>query len=175
MRLTKCLRTGALGLVVTGVLAGCTEGDGDVTRASPAPTSSSQASGSTDFVARMDGLMAAVNKVQDPSAVVSVPARPTVVQRQQGVQTMIIRDEDAGAWGPGKYRLVVRCAGEGLLVAHLSLGGRSNIRELDACTAATMTDTVEVQVDRATHNSVVVIVPAGESMAAVAYQIEKVG
>ncbi|SDP35687.1 hypothetical protein SAMN04489867_2177 [Pedococcus dokdonensis] len=168
----------ALGLVVTFVtvvLAGCTDADGDISRASPASASSAQAGGSANFVARMDALLADVNQVKDPGAVVSVPARPTVVQRQHGVQTMIIRDEDAGTWTPGKYRLVVRCAGEGVLVAHLSLGGRSNIRQLDACTAATMTDAVEVQLDQPAHNSVVVIVPAGESMAAVGYQIEKVG
>jgi hypothetical protein len=163
----------ALGLVMTLVVAGCTDPDAGASRSSPSPTT--RASSSAQFAARMDALMATVDKVQDSSAVVSVPARPTVVQRQRGVQTMIIRDEDAGAWAPGRYRLVVRCAGEGVLVAHFSLGERSVVRQLNGCEAATSTDALEVELDRVARNSVVVLVPAGESMAAVGYQIHKVG
>jgi hypothetical protein len=122
----------------------------------------------------MDALMASVNRMQDSDAVVSVPARPTVVQRTTGLQTMIIRDEDAGAWAPGTYRLVVRCAGEGVLVAHFSLGKRSVIRQLNDCEATTSTDSLELTLDQAAQKSVVVVVPAGESMGAVGYQIEKV-
>jgi hypothetical protein len=122
----------------------------------------------------MDALMVSVNRMQDADAVVSVPARPTVVQRTTGLQTMIIRDEDAGAWAPGTYRLVVRCAGEGVLVAHFSLGMRSVIRQLNDCAATTSTDSLELTLDQAAQKSVVVVVPAGESMGAVGYQIEKV-
>ena len=162
----------AVGLVITLVVPGCT--DADAGHSSSSSSSTTTVSSSVEFVARMDALMAAVNKVQDSSAVVSVPARPTVVQHQRGVQTMIIRDEDAGAWAPGRYRLVVRCAGEGVLVAHFSLGERSVIRQLMDCAAATRTDALEIELDRVARNSVVVVVPAGESMAAVGYQIQKV-
>ena len=62
-----------------------------------------------------------------------------------------------------------------MLVARFCLGERSAIRQLDDCTAASSTVAVEVELDRVARNSVVVIVPAGESMAAVSYQIEKVG
>jgi hypothetical protein len=123
----------------------------------------------------MDALMASVNRVQDSDAVVSVAARPTVVQRGTGVQTMIIRDEDAGEWAPGTYRLVVRCAGEGVLVAHFSLGEQSVIRQLNACAPTTSTDSLELKLGQAAQKSVVVVVPAGESMGAVGYQIRKVG
>jgi hypothetical protein len=118
--------------------------------------------------------MALVNSAPDSDAVVSVPARPTVIQRATGLQTMIIRDEDEGAWAPGTYRLVVRCAGEGVLVAHFSLGDRSVIRQLNPCAATTTTDALELTLDRAAPKSVVVLVPAGESMGAVGYQIQKV-
>jgi hypothetical protein len=158
-----------VGFVIALVAAGCTE---DHLRPS---SSSSMTSSSAQFVARMDALMASVNSVQDPDAVVSVPARPTVVQRATGVQTMIIRDEDAGTWAPGKYRLVVRCAGEGVLVAHFSLGERSAIRQLKTCARTTSTDSLELALDDAAHRSVVVIVPAGESMGAVGYAIQKIG
>lgn len=163
----------ALGLVMVIAVPGCTEADGG--GSGSLSTASKSASSSAEFAARMDALIATANQVQDASAVVSVPARPTVVQRQRGIQTMIIRDEDAGAWAPGRYRLVVRCAGEGVLVAHFSLGERSVIRQLNDCAAASSTDALEVKLDRAARNSVVVVVPAGESMAAVSYQIQKVG
>lgn len=159
-----------VGLVMTLVASACTGADVGTSGSSPTTTS-----GSADFVARMDGLMASVNEVQDSNAVVTVPARPTVVQRGTGVQTMMIRDEDAGAWAPGTYRLVVRCAGEGVLVAHFSLGDRSMIRQLNACAATTSTDSLELKLHQAAQKSVVVVVPAGESMGAVGYQIQKVG
>ena len=161
----------AVGLVMTLVASACTGAGGGTSASSPTTTTS----GSADFVARMDGLMASVNEVQDSNAVVTVPARPTVVQRGTGVQTMIIRDEDAGAWPPGTYRLVVRCAGEGVLVAHFSLGDRSMIRQLNACAATTSTDFLELKLPHAAQKSVVVVGPAGESMGAVGYQIQKVG
>ena len=122
----------------------------------------------------MDALRALVDSAQDSDAVVSVPARPTVVQRATGVQTMIIRDEDEGSWAPGTYRLVVRCAGEGVLLAHFSLGERSVIRQLNPCAATTTTDSLELALDQAAPKSVVVLAAAGESMAAVGYQIQKV-
>ena len=122
----------------------------------------------------MDALLASVNGVQDSGAVVSVPARPTVVQHATGVQAMIIRDEDAGPWTPGRYRLVVRCAGEGVLVAHFALGERSVIRQLSACAATPSTDSLDLQIDDAAQKSVVVLVPAGESMGAVGYAIERI-
>lgn len=159
----------SVGLVMTLVASGCTGADAGTSGSSPTTSSSA------DFMARMDALIASVNGVQDSNAVVSVPARPTVVQRASGTQTMIIRDEDAGAWAPGTYRLVVRCAGEGVLVAHFSLGERSVIRQLNACSATTSTDSLELKLDQAAQKSVVVVVPAGESMGAVGYQIQKVG
>ena len=158
----------AVGLAVTLVASACTGADAG------APRSSTTTTGSADFVARMDALMASVNRVQDTDAVVSVPARPTVVQGATGVQAMIIRDEDAGTWAPGTYRLVVRCAGEGVLVAHFSLGQRSVIRQLSECQATTSTDSLELTLDQAAQKSIVVVVPAGESMGAVGYQIRKV-
>lgn len=163
-------------LVLTFGASACTGAQaGPPARSSP-PELSTTTSSSASFVARMDALMASVNRLQaaDGGAVVSVPARPTVVLRPVGVQTMIIRDEDAGAWGPGTYHLVVRCAGEGVLVAHFSLGERSVIRQLNACTATTSTDSIELSIDRAAQKSVVVVVPAGESMGAVGYQVHKV-
>ena len=155
---------------MTLVASACTGSDAG--KPSPPPTTTSS---SAAFAARMDVLMASVNRVQDESAVVTVPARPTVVQRTTGVQTMIIRDEDAGTWPAGTYRLVVRCAGEGVLVAHFSLGDRSVIRQLNDCAGTTSTDALELVLDRAAPKSVVVLVPAGKSMAAVGYQIHKIG
>ncbi|NYG07449.1 hypothetical protein BJ986_001936 [Phycicoccus badiiscoriae] len=169
--------TGPLAAVVLSLGASaCTGAQAGPPATSAPPDTPTTTSNSASFVARMDALMASVNRLQDADggAVVSVPARPTVVQRPTGLQTMIIRDEDAGAWRPGTYRLVVRCAGEGVLVAHFSLGERSVIRQLDACTAATSTDSLELSIDRAAQKSVVVVVPAGESMGAVGYQVHKV-
>jgi len=159
-----------VGLVMTLVASACTGSDAG--KPSPPPTTTSS---STDFTARIEALIASVNETQDSNAVVRIPARPTVVQRTTGVQTMIMRDEDAGTWPAGTYRLVVRCAGEGVLVAHFSLGDRSVIRQLNDCAATTNTDALELALDRAAPKSVVVLVPAVESMAAVGYQIHKIG
>ncbi len=155
-----------LGLALTSA---CTSEGGGKATGSLSPTQTTEA----DFAARLDPLLAAVNKLQDATAIVSVPARPTVVQRVGGVQTMVIQDEDRGAWSPGTYRLVVRCAGEGSIVAHFSIDGNSIVRQLTPCAAAPSTDVLELKLTQPGKRSVVVLIPAGESMAAVGYQIQR--
>ncbi len=91
------------------------------------------------------------------------------------VQTVVIQDEDSSTWHKGSYRLVVRCAGEASLVAHFSLDGHSAVRQLQPCSPHGSVDQIEVRIGVDARLGKVVIVPAGESRAAVGYAIQKVG
>lgn len=100
-------------------------------------------------------------------------ARPTLGQQGSQLQTMVIHDEDRGAWPKGRYRFVVRCVGQASLVAHFSLDATSAIKELPPCSPSGTVDQLEVTIGADAHLSKVVIVPAGQSMAAVGYAIQR--
>jgi hypothetical protein len=122
------------------------------------------------LVAKVDEQLAS----DKATAVASASARPTVVQRGSQLQTMIIHDEDNSTWAKGTYRLVVRCAGEASLVAHFSLDGASEIRQLTPCTPLGVVDQIELKIAADAKLGKILIIPAGESEAAVGYAIQKV-
>ena len=100
----------------------------------------------------MDALVRAANTAQEGSpALVTAGARPTVVEKPAGLQTMVIRDEDSSTWKPGAYQLLVTCAGAGVLVAHFSLDGQSAVRELRPCDSGVSTDTLDVAITTPAH------------------------
>jgi hypothetical protein len=98
-------------------------------------------------------------------------ARPTVAENGQGVQTMVIKDQDEKTWRPGHYRLVVHCVGTGQLHAVLQLGARSQSGQLP-CAATPQVATVDITSSAATAGMTVHIIPVGDTVAGVAYQVQ---
>lgn len=154
-------------------LVGCADSSG--VKGGPATASDPSRpllSGASDLTA----LVGTVQRAQDEdplsrSARVAAGARPTVVESGGARQTMVIHDEDEARWQAGSYRLVVRCAGAGRLVAFIGIGGNARIKELAPCTPTVSVDYVNIAVPRTAAKGEVVITPVGDTRAAVVYQI----
>lgn len=138
----------------------------------PPSTSAQTAAGTT----KMSGYLAAVttSNASTAATVVATGARPTITEQSGRVTTMVIRDEGANVWAKGNYRLVIYCAGTGTLYAYFELGGESEIQELLPCAPTVSTGTVDLALPNDASASKVMIIPAGETEAAVAYQIQRV-
>ncbi|MEV5691409.1 hypothetical protein [Micromonospora globbae] len=107
------------------------------------------------------------------NTVVAISARPTATIQDSRLMAMVIRDEGRDEWEAGNYRLVVYCVGEGTVFAHFRIGGESGITELPPCSPTVTTGTVDLHLAADAKNSSVLIIPAGNAQAAVAYQIQK--
>jgi hypothetical protein len=101
----------------------------------------------------------------------SAGARPTLVQRDSVVQSMIIRDEAEREWKAGRYRLVSYCFGEGTLYATLRIGTTMNSTQIRCDTKGTMT-TIDVKTVAVSSGMAVIIAPVGTTAAAVSYHME---
>lgn len=110
--------------------------------------------------------------VEDQTTLVHAAARPTVLYQESSQQTMVIRDEDESSWGPGNYRLVVYCVGEGVLYAHLGIGGRSKVEELPPCSDDITTGVVDLHIPEEVSGLTVIIIPVGPVEAAISYQLQ---
>lgn len=111
--------------------------------------------------------------VRTDNTLVLITARPTVTVRNSELIPMLIRDEGKDRWKAGNYRLLVYCVGTGTVVARLGLGAYSAAAELPPCTPTITTGTVELTLPDPETNSAVLITPAGDGQAAIAYQIQK--
>lgn len=107
------------------------------------------------------------------NTIVSITARPTVALQDSRLMTMVIRDEGQDQWEAGNYRLVVYCVGNGTIFAHFRLGEVSKIAELPPCSPSITTGGVDINLTANARNSAVLIIPAGEAQAAIAYQIQR--
>lgn len=117
--------------------------------------------------------MAKVDSLRNTDAMVSAPARPTVRPAAAGTRTMVIRDEDAARWQSGRYRFTFHCAGEGSVVAHVSFGAASVIRELAPCRPEGATDTLVLRAPTPVDTSTVMIIPVGPTEAAIGYDVTR--
>lgn len=150
--------------------AGCTGGG---TPAAPAPSVTAATPGVSPEMPRF--LTAADDaNAEGPTTVIRAGARPTVVEENSRVQTMVIRDESSSSFAKGDYRLVVRCAGAGTLYAHFAIGKASTIEELKTCgTPTATTSAVSLSVPTDADRLSVIIMPIGNAQAAVAYQVQR--
>ncbi|MEO3745947.1 hypothetical protein [Plantactinospora sp. B5E13] len=154
-------------------VTGCT-GDGEGPDAEPSgPTTIAGAS--TTISDQMPHYLREADRAnaRTEHTVVSTAARPTVTLQDSELMTMVIRDEGQDRWEAGNYRLVVYCVGAGTIYAHFSLGERSEVTELPTCTPTVTTGIVELTLPDPATNSSVLIIPAGNAQAAIAYQIQK--
>ncbi|HEU5222773.1 MAG TPA: hypothetical protein VFU07_03735 [Candidatus Lumbricidophila sp.] len=87
---------------------------------------------------------------------------------------MIIHDADNSDWPAGRYRLTAVCAGFGSIVANFGIGAYGEVKELAPCTNAGSVDYVEIELPTTATGLTVVLVPAGDSRAAVGYTIQKI-
>lgn len=152
-------------------LSGCTSGNPTDPRVSaPGVPSGKQ---SSEPLASLLKLVDQNMAERPKGTIISVAARPTVVTQGAQRQTMIIRDEDQAKWATGRYRLTVRCAGKGDLVAHFSIDDRAVVKQLSPCAPTMSIDYVDLSVIQSGKVSTIVIVPVGETVAAVGYDITK--
>lgn len=161
-------------LVIVAVgLSGCPQtGDGSGGRlSSPVVASSAPAT----MVAQMAQYLRDADRanVRTDNTLVLATARPTVTVQNSELIPMLIRDEGKDRWKAGNYRLVVYCVGTGTVVARLGLGAQSAVSELPTCTPTVTTGIVELTLPDPATNSSVLIIPAGNAQAAIAYQIQK--
>ncbi|MGN9813285.1 hypothetical protein ACTMSW_28525 [Micromonospora sp. BQ11] len=100
-------------------------------------------------------------------------ARVALSGSDVGTAPQAIRDESAEEWPAGDYRLVVRCAGQGVVVARLRLGGTATGEESLTCDPSGGTVTVDVRLASSATGSAVSITPTGTTEAMVSYRIQR--
>ncbi len=157
-------------LAATATITGCSTSAGKP--AGPAAPSAASASIPADMAKYIEQTNKANEHVAE--ALTSANARPTVADQSGRTRTMVIRDEGGETLEPGRYRLVVYCTGSGTLYATFRLGQKSQISELPPCETHPTTGVIELSLDGQVIESSVIIMPAGNALAAVAYQIQRV-
>lgn len=105
--------------------------------------------------------------------IVKSAPRPTLVQRGQEVQSMIIRDEAETEWVPGRYRLVIYCFGDGVVYATIQIGSVMGSVQI-ACDPKGAMGTADAEITAISTGMAVVAAPIGVTAAAVTYGVKKV-
>jgi hypothetical protein len=179
MQLSTVARRITGGAALLALLAGVSACTGDDDRgaaqSSPASSASTGPSAAAPNDAEMQQYRMAVDDANANVAatIIAAGGRPTVVRQGAQANTMVIRDEGAEAWQAGNYRLVVYCAGSGTLYANFRLGSTAQIEELPPCSPSVTTGAVSLRLAAAAKGSAVIIIPAGNTNAAVSYQIQR--
>lgn len=164
--------TAALLAAVVSAVAGCTAADPETTPTALGPSLTSSPALRT-VPPEISQYVQAAETANKPTEnmLVRTGARPTIADTGQGPQTMVIRDQDEKEWKAGRYRLVVYCVGEGELYSILQIGATSQSGSLP-CAATPQVVTVQIDLLKDATGMTVHIVPVGDTVAGVAYQVQ---